>query len=186
GAIAGHIAVPGDKSISHRAVMVGAVGEGETIVRGFGRSGDTEATIAAVRALGVTVDEDDIDTIRVHGVGLRGLREPSGPVDCGNSGTTLRLLAGLLAGQSGRFELTGDDSLRGRPVDRIATPLAEMGAHVESAGGRPPLVVQGAPLQAIRYELPVASAQVKSCVLHAGLYAEGRTTVVEPLLTRDH
>ena len=113
-AIAGHIAVPGDKSISHRAVMVGAVGEGETIVRGFGRSGDTEATIAAVRALGVTVDEDDIDTIRVHGVGLRGLREPSGPVDCGNSGTTLRLLAGLLAGQAGRFELTGDESLRGR------------------------------------------------------------------------
>ena len=186
GAIAGHIAVPGDKSISHRAVMVGAVGEGETIVRGFGRSGDTEATIAAVRALGVTVDEDDIDTIRVHGVGLRGLRQPSGPVDCGNSGTTLRLLAGLLAGQAGRFELTGDESLRGRPVDRIAAPLAEMGARAETTDGKPPLTVEGNGLEGIRYELPVASAQVKSCLLHAGLYAEGRTIVVEPLPTRDH
>ena len=185
-AITGHIAVPGDKSISHRAVMVGAVGEGETIVRGFGRSGDTEATIAAVRALGVTVDEDDIDTIRVHGVGLRGLREPSGPVDCGNSGTTLRLLAGLLAGQAGRFELTGDESLLGRPVDRIAVPLAEMGARAETTDGKPPLIVEGNGLEGIRYELPVASAQVKSCLLHAGLYAEGRTIVVEPLPTRDH
>jgi 3-phosphoshikimate 1-carboxyvinyltransferase len=184
--IVGHIAVPGDKSISHRAVMVGAVAEGETIVRGFGRSRDTEATIAAVRALSVTVDEDDVDTIRVQGVGLRGLQEPSSPIDCRNSGTTLRLLAGLLAGQRGRFELTGDDSLRGRPVDRIATPLAEMGARVETADGKPPLVVEGGELEAIRYELPVASAQVKSCVLHAGLYAEGRTTVIEPLPTRDH
>jgi 3-phosphoshikimate 1-carboxyvinyltransferase len=184
--IVGHIAVPGDKSISHRAVMVGAVAEGETLVRGFGRSRDTEATIAAVRALAVTVDEDDVDTIRVQGVGLRGLQEPSGAIDCRNSGTTLRLLAGLLAGQRGRFELTGDDSLRGRPVDRIATPLAEMGARVETADGKPPLVVEGGDLDAIRYELPVASAQVKSCVLHAGLYAEGRTTVIEPLPTRDH
>jgi 3-phosphoshikimate 1-carboxyvinyltransferase len=186
GAIVGHIAVPGDKSISHRAVMVGAVGEGETLVRGFGRSGDTESTIAAVRALGVTVDEDDVDTIRVQGAGLRGLQEPSGPIDCGNSGTTLRLLSGLLAGQSGRFELTGDDSLLGRPVDRIATPLAEMGARVETADGKPPLTVEGGGLNGIHYELPVASAQVKSCILHAGLYAEGRTTVVEPLPTRDH
>src|ERR671934_1687184 len=185
-AIVGHIAVPGDKSISHRAVMVGAVAEGETIIRRFGRSGDTEATIGAVRALGVTVDEDDVDTIRVQGVGLRGLREPVGQIDCGNSGTTLRLLAGLLAGQSGRFELTGDESLRGRPVDRIANPLAEMGARVETADGKPPLTVEGNGLSAIRYELPVASAQVKSCVLHAGLYADGRTTVVEPLPTRDH
>src|SRR4051812_5946495 len=131
-AITGHIAVPGDKSISHRAVMVGAVADGETIVRGFGRSGDPEATIGAGRALGVTVHEDDIDTIRVEGVGLRGLSEPDTAIDCGNSGTTLRLLAGLLAGQSGRFELTGDESLRGRPVDRIAAPLAEMGANVET------------------------------------------------------
>jgi 3-phosphoshikimate 1-carboxyvinyltransferase len=185
-AIVGHIAVPGDKSISHRAVMIGAVSEGEATVRGFGRSADTEATIAAVRALGVTVHEDDVDTIRVEGAGLRGLREPAGPLDCGNSGTTLRLLAGLLAGQAGRFELTGDDSLRRRPVDRIAQPLAEMGARVETADGKPPLTVEGGALESIRYELPVASAQVKSCVLHAGLYAPGRTSVVEPLPTRDH
>jgi 3-phosphoshikimate 1-carboxyvinyltransferase len=182
----GHIAVPGDKSISHRAVLLGAIGDGQTAVRGFGRSGDTEATIAAVRALGVTVDEDDVDSLRVQGVGLHGLREPGAPIDCGNSGTTLRLLAGILAGQQGRFELTGDESLRRRPVDRIAAPLAEMGATVESEDGRPPLAIEGGDLRGIRYELPVASAQVKSCVLLAGLYAAGQTTVVEPLPTRDH
>ena len=185
-ALRGHIAVPGDKSISHRAVLLGAIGEGETSVRGFGRSGDTEATIAAVRALGVAVDEDDVDSLRIQGVGLRGLREPRAPIDCGNSGTTLRLLAGILAGQQGRFELTGDDSLRRRPVDRIAEPLTQMGARVESNDGTPPLVVAGGELRGIRYELPVASAQVKSCVLLAGLYATGQTTVVEPLPTRDH
>ncbi|MGB2876139.1 MAG: 3-phosphoshikimate 1-carboxyvinyltransferase [Gaiellaceae bacterium] len=185
-ALVGHIGVPGDKSISHRGLMLGAVGDSETLVSGFGRSDDTEATIAAVRALGVVVHEDDVDTVRVEGVGLRGLRAPSEPIDCGNSGTTLRLLAGLLAGQTGRFELTGDDSLRRRPVDRIATPLSEMGAHVETDDGRPPLVVEGNGLHGIRYELPVASAQVKSCVLLAGLYAQGRTIVVEPAPTRDH
>jgi 3-phosphoshikimate 1-carboxyvinyltransferase len=182
----GHIAVPGDKSISHRAVLLGAIGEGETSVRGFGRSGDTEATVAAVRALGVLVHEDDVDTLRVEGAGLRGLRESGEPIDCGNSGTTLRLLAGVLAGQRGGFELTGDESLRRRPVDRIADPLVQMGVRVESADGRPPLVLEGGELRGIRYELPVASAQVKSCVLLAGLYAAGRTTVVEPLATRDH
>jgi 3-phosphoshikimate 1-carboxyvinyltransferase len=185
-ALRGHIAVPGDKSISHRAVMLGAISEGETTVRGFGRSGDTESTIAAVRGLGVEVQEDDVDQLRIEGTGLRGLREPDGPIDCGNSGTTLRLLAGILAGLNGRFELSGDDSLSRRPVDRIAEPLAQMGAHVESNDGRPPLVVEGGDLHGIRYELPVASAQVKSCVLLAGLYAHGRTTVVEPLPTRDH
>ena len=185
-ALRGHIAVPGDKSISHRAVLFGAIGDGETAVRGFGRSGDTEATIAAVRALGVTVHEDDIDALRVEGAGLRGLREPGAPIDCGNSGTTLRLLAGILAGQEGRFELTGDESLRRRPVDRIAGPLAEMGVGVESADGKPPLAIEGGELRGIRYELPVASAQVKSCILLAGLFAAGRTTVVEPLPTRDH
>jgi 3-phosphoshikimate 1-carboxyvinyltransferase len=185
-ALVGHIGVPGNKSISHRAVMLGAVGEGETLVRRFGRSGDTEATIAAVQALGVTVHEDDIDTIRVEGVGLRGLREPNAPIDCANSGTTLRLLAGLLAGQSGYFVLTGDESLRRRPVDRIAEPLALMGTQVETADGLPPLQISGSELRGIRYELPVASAQVKSAILHAGLYAAGRTTVLEPLPTRDH
>jgi 3-phosphoshikimate 1-carboxyvinyltransferase len=185
-ALVGHIAVPGNKSISHRAVLLGAVGEGETLIRGFGRSQDTESTIAAVRALGVTVHEDDVDTVRVEGVGLRGLREAEGPIDCGNSGTTLRLLVGLLAGQSGRFELTGDDSLRRRPMDRIAEPLAAMGAWVQAEAGKPPLKIEGGRLTSISYELPVASAQVKSAILFAGLYAEGRTTVIEPVPTRDH
>jgi 3-phosphoshikimate 1-carboxyvinyltransferase len=185
-AVSGHIAVPGDKSISHRALLVGAIGDGETAVRGFGRSADTESTISALRALGVVVHEDDVDSLRIEGVGLRGLRSPGTTIDCGNSGTTLRLLAGILAGQQGRFELSGDDSLRRRPVDRIAGPLARMGARVETAEGRPPLVIEEGELHGIRYELPVASAQVKSCVLHAGLYARGRTTVVEPLPTRDH
>jgi len=185
-ALRGHIAVPGDKSISHRAVLLGAISEGETTVRGFGRSGDTEATIAAMRALGATVHEDDIDSLRIEGVGLRGLREPDVPLDCGNSGTTLRLLPGILAGQEGRFELTGDESLRRRPVDRIAAPLGQMGARLESENGKPPLTVEGGELRGIRYEPPVASAQVKSCVLLAGLYAQGRTIVVEPLPTRDH
>jgi 3-phosphoshikimate 1-carboxyvinyltransferase len=180
-ALAGHIAVPGDKSVSHRAVLLGAVGEEETLVRGFGRSADTEATIAAVRALGVTVHDEDVDTLRIEG-----LREAAGPIDCGNSGTTLRLLSGLLAGQEGSFELTGDDSLRRRPVDRIAGPLGEMGASVESEDGKPPLQIEGTPLHGISYELPVASAQVKSAVLLAGLYADGRTSVIEPVPTRDH
>ena len=185
-ALVGHVAVPGDKSISHRAVLVGAVCEGETRVSGFGRSADTEATLAAVRALGVEVDEGDTDEVTVHGVGLDGLVEPSGPIDCGNAGTLMRLLAGLLAGQRGRFELVGDASLSTRPMERVAEPLRRMGARMETSGGRPPVVVEGAPLHAITYELPVASAQVKSAVLLAGLHADGETTVVEPLPTRDH
>jgi 3-phosphoshikimate 1-carboxyvinyltransferase len=186
-ALEGHIAVPGDKSVSHRAVLIGAICEGDTRIAGFGRSADTESTIAAVRALGVTVDELDVDTITVHGVGLRGLRAPDGPIDCGNAGTLVRLLAGILAGQDGReFELEGDESLSARPMDRIATPLTRMGAGVEATNGHLPLGIQGRPLNAIDYELPVASAQVKSCVLLAGLFADGATTVVEPIPTRDH
>jgi 3-phosphoshikimate 1-carboxyvinyltransferase len=185
-ALRGHIAVPGDKSISHRAVLLGAIADGETSVRGFGRSQDTEATIGAVRALGATVHDDEVDALRIEGVGLRGLRDPGEPIDCGNSGTTIRLLAGILAGEPGRFELTGDDSLRRRPMERIAGPLEQMGAVVETTDGTPPLTIEGGELHGIRYELPVASAQVKSCVLLAGLYAQGRTTVVEPLPTRDH
>jgi len=184
-AVVGHIGVPGDKSISHRAVLLGAVGEGETLVRGFGRSRDTEATLAAVRALGVEAVEEDVDLVRIEGRGLGGLEAPAEPIDCANSGTLLRLLAGILAGQEGRFELTGDESLRSRPV-RVDEPLAQMGARVETEEGRPPLAVEGAELTGIRYELPVPSAQVKSAVLLAGLYAEGETTVVEPLPTRDH
>ena len=185
-ALVGHVAVPGDKSISHRAVLIGALCEGETRIAGFGRSGDTESTLAAVRALGVEVVDDDVDTIRVHGVGLRGLAAPSQALDCGNAGTLMRLLAGILAGQSGRFSLVGDESLSSRPMERVAEPLRRMGARVETTDGHAPLVVQGAALQAIDYELPVPSAQVKSAILLAGVLAEGSTTVVEPLPTRDH
>jgi 3-phosphoshikimate 1-carboxyvinyltransferase len=181
GALVGHIAVPGDKSISHRAVLIGALCEGETQVRGFGRSGDTQSTIDAVRALGVQVDDVADDELVVHGAGLRGLREAD--VDCGNAGTLMRLLAGILAGQQGRFTLTGDESLSARPMDRIAEPLNRMGAHVTTN----PLVVEGSDaLKGIEYVLPVASAQVKSAVLLAGLNAEGTTTVIEPGPTRDH
>ena len=185
-ALVGHVAVPGDKSISHRAVLVGAICEGETRVSGFGRSADTEATIAAVRALGAEVDEHDVDTLTVHGVGLRGLSAPEAPIDCGNAGTLMRLVAGILAGQRGRFELVGDESLSSRPMERVAEPLRRMGATVETTDGHAPLVVEGGELRAIDYELPVASAQVKSAVLLAGLFADGETTVVEPLPTRDH
>jgi 3-phosphoshikimate 1-carboxyvinyltransferase len=187
GALVGHVAVPGDKSISHRAVLIGALGEGETRVRGFGRSGDTEATVAAVRALGVDVEDVSADELVVAGVGLRGLRAPAEPVDCGNAGTLIRLLTGVVAGQPGRFELTGDDSLRSRPMDRVADPLSRMGARIETANGLPPIVVEGSDaLQGIDYKLPVASAQVKSAILLAGVNADGTTTVVEPTPTRDH
>jgi len=183
----GALRVPGDKSISHRALLVGAVCDGETLVRGFGRSLDTEATLAAVRALGVSVHEDEPDVLRVGGLGLSGLREPDAPIDCGNAGTLARLLPGLLAGQEGRrFELTGDDSLSSRPMDRVAAPLSEMGAHVETSDGRLPLRIDGRPLSGIEHEPDVASAQVKSCLLLAGLLAAGRTTVVERVSTRDH
>jgi 3-phosphoshikimate 1-carboxyvinyltransferase len=185
--VQGGAAVPGDKSISHRAVLFGAIADGESVVEGFGRSADTESTIAAVRALGVEVGEGG-DTVRITGVGLRGLREPDGPIDCGNAGTLVRLVAGILAGQEGRgFELTGDESLSRRPMGRIAGPLAEMGATVETTDGGLPLRIGGGALTPIRYELPVASAQVKSCVLLAGLFVQGGpTTVVEPVPTRDH
>ena len=187
GEIAGHIAVPGDKSISHRAVLIGALGEGETHVRGFGRSRDTESTVAAVRALGVQVDEPAHDELVVHGLGLRGLQSPDEPIDAGNAGTLLRLLTGIVAGQQGRFELTGDESLRARPMDRVAEPLTRMGARITTANGLPPVVVEGTDaLKGINYSLPMASAQVKSAILLAGLNADGPTTVVEPAPTRDH
>ncbi len=185
-ALVGHVAVPGDKSISHRAVLVGAICDGETRVVGFGRSRDTESTISAVRALGAEVEEHDVDTLTVRGVGLLGLRAPEEAIDCGNAGTLLRLLAGVLAGQSGRFELVGDASLSTRPMERVTEPLRRMGARVETEDGHAPLVIEGAELRAIDYELPMASAQVKSAVLLAGILAEGETTVVEPLPTRDH
>jgi 3-phosphoshikimate 1-carboxyvinyltransferase len=185
--VQGGVSVPGDKSISHRAVLLGAIAEGESAVTGFGRSGDTESTLAAVRVLGAGVSEDG-DTLRIVGAGLRGLRAPSTPIDCGNAGTLARLLPGILAGQRGQqFELTGDASLSSRPMGRIAEPLERMGAGVVTNEGRLPLGIDAGPLHSIRYELPVASAQVKSCVLLAGLYADdGPTAVVEPTPSRDH
>jgi 3-phosphoshikimate 1-carboxyvinyltransferase len=179
GALVGHIAVPGDKSISHRAVLIGALCEGETRVRGFGRSGDTQSTIDAVRTLGVEVDDVADDELVVQGAKAL----TPAVVDCGNAGTLMRLLAGIVAGHPGRFELTGDESLSSRPMDRIAEPLNRMGAHVTTS----PLVVEGSDaLKGIEYALPVASAQVKSAVLLAGLNADGTTTVIEPAPTRDH
>ena len=181
-ALEGHFAVPGDKSISHRALLVGAVADGETRIRGFGRSADTESTLAAVRALGA--DVHDAETVTVQGAGLHGLQ--SAEVDCGNAGTLARLVTGLLAFQDGEFTLTGDGSLSSRPMERIAAPLRSMGARIDTDEGHLPLTVTGQKLTAIDYELPVASAQVKSAVLFAALGATGRTTVVEPTPTRDH
>jgi 3-phosphoshikimate 1-carboxyvinyltransferase len=183
----GAIAVPGVKGISQRAVLLGALADGESEVRGFGRAADTETAISVVRQLGATVEDDGGERVRVRGVGLRGLREPEGPVDCGNAGTVLRLAAGMLAGQKGRFVLTGDESLSRRPHERVAEPLRRMGARVETTDGGAPVLIEGAPLSPIRYVLPVASAQVKSAVLFAGLQAAaGPTKVVEPVPTRDH
>jgi 3-phosphoshikimate 1-carboxyvinyltransferase len=185
--IDGAIAVPGVKGISQRAVLVGALAEGESRIEGFGRAADTETAISVVRQLGVEVDEDGAETVRVHGVGLRGLRAPDEPLDFGNAGTVLRLASGILAGQSGRFELVGDESLSARPQERIAEPLRQMGARVDTTEGHAPVVIEGGSLSPIRYELPVASAQVKSAVLLAGLLAEsGPTRVVEPHPSRDH
>jgi 3-phosphoshikimate 1-carboxyvinyltransferase len=189
-ALIGEISPPGDKSVSHRAVLFGALADGPVEVEGFGAGADTLSTIAAMEQLGVRIErlDDGPTRLRVHGVGLRGLKAPDRPIDVGNAGTLLRLLTGILVGQQGTFTLDGDASIRTRPVDRVAIPLREMGASLTDLDGRPPLeIVAGAPLHPIRYELPVASAQVKSAVLLAGLYTdEGPTVVVEPIATRDH
>jgi 3-phosphoshikimate 1-carboxyvinyltransferase len=179
--LVGHVAVPGDKSISHRAVLIGAIADGDTHVRGFGRGGDTQASVDAVRALGVEVEDVAEDELVVHGGELR-----PGAADCANAGTLMRLLTGLVSGREGRFELTGDESLSARPMERIASPLRHMGARIETTDGHAPIVIEGTALHGIDYELPVASAQVKSAVLLAGLTADGETTVVEPVPTRDH
>jgi 3-phosphoshikimate 1-carboxyvinyltransferase len=185
--VVGAIAVPGNKGSSQRAVLLGALADGQSEIRGFGRAADTESAISVVRQLGVEVEDDGGETVRVRGLGLRGLREPEEPLDCGNAGTVLRLAAGVLAGQTGRFVLTGDVSLRSRPHERVAEPLREMGARVETTNGGAPVLIEGGQLSPIRYELPVASAQVKSAVLLAGLFAGGGpTTVVERVPTRDH
>lgn len=183
----GSIRVPGDKSISHRALMLGGIAEGISEVTGFLESEDCLATMKAMRALGVRVDQVGPQAIRVHGVGMRGLKGASHALDMGNSGTAMRLMTGLLAGQAFASELIGDSSLMKRPMERAAAPLRLMGAKIETLGGKPPVKVSPATdLQGIRYELPVASAQVKSSVLLAGLYAKGATEVIEPAVTRDH
>jgi 3-phosphoshikimate 1-carboxyvinyltransferase len=181
------VAVPGDKSISHRAVMLGSIARGSTHISGFLNGEDCLATLAAMSAMGVATDQVNETTVTIHGVGLHGLRAPRSALDMGNSGTAMRLMAGLLAGQRFDTRLTGDESLTGRPMQRIITPLEAMGASIGSRDGRPPLDIKGGQsLHAIHYDLPVASAQVKSAVLLAGLYANGITSVTEPAVTRDH
>ena len=186
-ALVGDIAVPAVKGICQRGALLAAIADGESELRNFGHAADTDSALTAVQALGAEVNEPEPGTVRIAGRGLRGLVEPGDPIDCGNAGTVLRLLSGILAGQDGRrFELVGDESLSSRPV-RVDEPLRQMGAGVETNEGRPPVTVEGARLGPIRYELPVASAQLKSAVLLAGLLAEeGPTTVVERVPTRDH
>ena len=184
----GEVEVPGDKSISHRALMIGAIAEGETIVENFLEGEDCLATLACLRALGVGIEKIAPKRIRISGKGLNGLTEPAEVLDAKNSGTTMRLLLGILAGQPFFSVITGDDSLRGRPMGRVSKPLREMGALVmgRKGGEYAPLAIQGGKLRPIRYNSPVASAQVKSSVLFAGLYAPGETSVTEPALSRDH
>ncbi|MEE4184477.1 MAG: 3-phosphoshikimate 1-carboxyvinyltransferase [Gammaproteobacteria bacterium] len=185
-AAGGKVRVPGDKSVSHRALMLGAIATGDMRISGFLPGEDCLATLAALRALGADIELDG-DSVKIRGVGMHGLRASHHALDMGNSGTGMRLLAGLLAGQAFDSELTGDDSLRSRPMERIAAPLREMGAAVSTHEGRAPLTIRGGrTLTGIDYRSPVASAQIKSAVLLAGLYAQGRTCVYEPGVSRDH
>ena len=184
--LSGTIQLPGDKSISHRYAMLAAIAEGESVIRHFASSRDCHSTLHCLFALGVAVAEIG-NTVKIRGAGLRGLCAPEKPLDAENSGTTIRLLSGILAGHDFACSITGDDSLSNRPMGRIIKPLRLMGAKVESRDGDlPPIIIHGGSLKGIRYSLPVASAQVKSCVLLAGLYADGTTAVEEPVPTRDH
>ena len=188
GKLTGRIRVPGDKSISHRSVMLGALAEGTTRVTGLLEGEDVLATLGAFRAMGVLAEGPDHGKLVIHGVGLHGLKAPKQALDMGNSGTAMRLMAGIFAGQAFGSELVGDASLSKRPMQRVSDPLGAMGAAIAAAeGGRPPLrIAGGRKLHGIDYKMPVASAQVKSCLLLAGLYAEGETSVTEPAPTRDH
>ncbi len=188
GSVSGRIRVPGDKSISHRSIMLGSLADGITEVTGFLEGEDSLATLQAFRDMGVVIEGPHQGEVKIYGVGMHGLQAPPGPLYVGNSGTSIRLLAGLLAAQPFDTELSGDESLSKRPMERVAKPLRAMGAVIETAeGGRPPLKIKGGqPLKGIHYAMPVASAQVKSCLMLAGLYAEGETSVAEPAPTRDH
>lgn len=186
----GVVQVPGDKSISHRYAMLTSIAEGDSRIYNYSTGADCQSTLACMERLGIAhefTEQDGQRVLTVHGRGLHGLREPAGDMDAGNSGSTIRMLSGILAAQPFRSRIGGDESLSKRPMKRIMTPLAEMGARIEAAAGQfPPLAIHGSRLHGISYESPVASAQVKSCVLLAGLYAEGETEVKEPVRTRDH
>ena len=186
--LAGEIQVPGDKSISHRSIMFGSLAEGVTTVRGFLHGEDNHATLNAFRAMGVEINEAADGVLTIQGRGLDGLQEPADVLDCGNSGTTMRLMCGLLSGQRFFSVLTGDQYLRRRPMKRVVKPLSEMGARIlgRDGGERAPLAIDGGGIRAASYNSPIASAQVKSAVLLAGLSAEGATEVYEPHLSRDH
>ena len=187
GKLTGRIRVPGDKSMSHRSIMLGSIAEGRTTVSGFLEGEDALATLASFRDMGVQITDPDAGELTIDGVGLRGLEPPKQVMDVCNSGTSIRLMMGLLAGQSFDSVLTGDQSLLRRPMARVITPLSQMGALISSHEGCPPLEIQGGrALTGIHYDLPVASAQVKSSVLLAGLFASGRTSLTEPAPTRDH
>jgi 3-phosphoshikimate 1-carboxyvinyltransferase len=187
-ALQGTVTLPADKSVSHRAAMLSALGDGTSRIHNFPPSADPQSTLACMEALGAYVSEDADGVLKVRGRGVNGLRPPSEPLDCGNSGTTMRLLAGILAGQRFGSVLTGDDSLQQRPMQRIADPLCAMNARVQLRDGHAPIRIRASRdgLTALEYRLPVASAQVKSCVLLAGLYAGGTTTVIETTPARDH
>ena len=188
GSLSGSFDIPGDKSISHRSIMLGSLAEGTTEVSGFLEGADSLATLAAFRAMGVEITDPVDGALTIRGAGLHGLKASNSSLDVGNSGTSMRLLSGILAGQRFDSELVGDDSLTRRPMSRVAAPLSLMGARVDTnSGGRPPLQIQGGKnLVGIEYPMPMASAQVKSCLLLAGLYAQGETAVIEPAPTRDH
>ncbi len=183
----GEITVPGDKSISHRAVMFGAISQGTTRITNFLQGADCLSTISCFQKMGISI-ENTSSEIRIHGKGLHGLAAPADYLDAGNSGTTTRLISGILAGQNFTSCLTGDESIQSRPMGRIITPLSQMGAFIESIRGNncAPLKIQGRTLHGIHYHSPVASAQVKSCVLLAGLYGDAPTSVTEPFLSRNH
>lgn len=188
GSLNGRLKVPGDKSISHRSIMLGSLADGVTEVSGFLEGEDSLATLKAFRAMGVHIEGPRDGRVTIHGVGMHGLKKPAGPLDCGNSGTSMRLLSGLLAGQAFDAVLTGDSSLSRRPMKRVTAPLAQMGARIDATEkGTSPLHIHGgSSLKAISYVMPMASAQVKSCLMLAGLYATGKTCVTEPGVTRDH
>ncbi len=185
--VTGIIEVPGDKSISHRALMLASIADGISHIRGLLRSEDCLATRRAFEVMGVDIRDEADGGVKVVGAGKSGLRKPGATLDMGNSGTAMRLFAGLLAGQSFDSQLTGDESLRQRPMERVAAPLNAMGARITTTGGKPPISIEGGrALKGIQYELPIASAQVKSALLLAGLYASGATVITEPAVTRDH